>query len=457
MFLTLCAATNLALAQVPDSKPPRLTNGPPAVRLISPQDGAVFLVGQKIHICAVSLNFTDAVTQVEFFAGTNSLGVVTNSPTLWGARRGGPPSGAYACITWSNAPAGAYSITAEATDLAGLTVVSEPADISVMTNLPPRVQIVRPKDNAIIRGPGNILISATAFDPDGSVVSVEFFQGSTSIGVVTNVPPTWVRNSLDVFPLRQTAYNLVWSNVPPAAYSLTAVATDNQGTTSVSATVDITVVTNLAPVVKLIAPAPGCRFFAPATIPLRAAATDPDGTVVGVEFFSGTDSLGVVTNGVTETNWPCAVRTVFSLILSNVPVGSYSFTATATDDDGAASTSPPVLATVVAPPAPSVRITHPANGARYVAPATVYIATQARNFPNPVATVQFLAGTTTLGVISNSSWPTFRWSPVPPGTYTLRVIATDTAANAATSAPVNITVVTNRMPPPPPTRRPIGF
>ena len=416
------------------------TNGPPLVRIVSPQEGQDFLVGREIHICAVALNFTDRVASVEFLAGTNVLGVVTNGLPLFGLHED------FACFTWSNAAPGAYKLTAEATDVAGNSVTSAPVEITVVTDLPPVVRIVKPRNNAFILGPTNIMICASAFDPDGKVVDVAFFEGTNLLGVVSNSPTVWITNRWGVFPIQQSLYCLTWSNVPPGSYSLTAEATDNAGLTSTSAVVDISVVTNLPPVVRLVSPENGARIFTPADISICAAANDPDGTVTRVEFFSATTSLGVVTNGVTHTNYCGGVQTDYCFTWSNVPPASYTLTAVANDNGGATGTSAPVHITVSAPPPPTVRIVYPQNGAHFLAPANIYIAAVAKYFTNPVANVQFLDGTNVLGVVTNSWWPTFKWTNVQAGAYVLTAIATDTKGINATSPPVNITVVTNHPP-----------
>ncbi len=399
------------------------------------------------RFCALSQDFTDAVSQVEFFAGTNIVGIVTNRRAGWGREPFWAQREEHSCLTWSNPAAGAYTLTAVAIDSAGNSVTSAPVDITVFTNLPPVVRIVKPHNGATILGPTNVTLTASAFDRGGTVASVQFFEGTNSLGVVTNPPPVWVTNRHGVFPIRQTAYSLTWSNVPAGAYSLTAEATDNGGVSTTSAAVDITVVTNLPPRVKIVNPANDAKFFAPANIDICAAAKDPDGTVTQVEFFQGTTSLGMLTNGVTVTNDEGKVETLFCLTWSNVPPAAYNLTAVATDNGEVSSTSSPVVVTVVAPPPPLVKIVHPENGAKFVAPANIRIATVTRHFTNPIAEVEFLAGTNSLGVLTNSSWPTFHWKNVPPGAYSLAAVATDTGGVTATSAPVNITVVTNQPPP----------
>src|SRR5437764_593215 len=76
------------------------------------------------------------------------------------------------------------------------------------------------------------------------------------------------------------------------------------------------------PAITLTSPTNGGSFVAPATISLAATASDPDGTVVRVDFFQGTTLIGSSTTPPFTATW------------SNVPVGSYSITAKATDNSG---------------------------------------------------------------------------------------------------------------------------
>src|SRR3954447_25780593 len=79
---------------------------------------------------------------------------------------------------------------------------------------------------------------------------------------------------------------------------------------------------NFPPAVQIVTPFNGATFRAPVNIAICAAARDRDGHVVSVEFFAGSDSLGIKTNGL-------------CLVWSNAPAGEYSLTAKATDDHGA--------------------------------------------------------------------------------------------------------------------------
>jgi len=60
---------------------------------------------------------------------------------------------------------------------------------------------------------------------------------------------------------RANRFQFVWTNVPPGAYSLTAVATDNAGLQTTSLAANINVTTNLPePQVRLVNPPSGAEF-----------------------------------------------------------------------------------------------------------------------------------------------------------------------------------------------------
>jgi hypothetical protein len=92
-------------------------------------------------------------------------------------------------------------------------------------NTAPLVSIVSPVAGAIIQGaPLDITITANASDPGGSVTKVEFYANSTKVGEDTTAP-----------------YEGHWLQVAKGSYVLTAKATDNDGSTTTSAAVNITV------------------------------------------------------------------------------------------------------------------------------------------------------------------------------------------------------------------------
>ncbi|MDB5050558.1 MAG: hypothetical protein JWO30_3629 [Fibrobacteres bacterium] len=94
-----------------------------------------------------------------------------------------------------------------------------------LPNQPPTVAITSPTNGSVFTNPATVYIYNNAFDGDGSISKVDFYRGGTTLIGTSTVSP----------------FTFVWSGVTPGAYSLTAVATDNQNATGTSAPVSITV------------------------------------------------------------------------------------------------------------------------------------------------------------------------------------------------------------------------
>lgn len=125
--------------------------------------------------------------------------------------------------------------------------------------------------------------------------------------------------------------------------TVTVVARDNGGTANggvdSSAPQTFAISINAPPTVNIASPTNGAQFFAPADFTVLADAQDVDGTIAKVEFFSGTNTLGEVMSGES-----------YFIVRTNVPVGSYTFSATATDNLGATGSAEPVTISVIERP-----------------------------------------------------------------------------------------------------------
>jgi Bacterial Ig domain len=115
-----------ALVTIAETVTPH-TNQPPLVRLLSPADNAGFIAPATIQLVAQARDPDGTVTNVEFFAGTTSLGTGTNT-----MGRGFYP-GLFS-LTWSNVAKGNYVITAVVTDNLGATNTSAPITVRVISN-----------------------------------------------------------------------------------------------------------------------------------------------------------------------------------------------------------------------------------------------------------------------------------------------------------------------------------
>jgi hypothetical protein len=91
-------------------------------------------------------------------------------------------------------------------------------------NLPPAGRLTSPADASTFTAPARITLTASASDPDGSVAKVEFFRGTTLLGVENYAP-----------------YTVTWDNVAAGSYRLTARITDEKGAATTTAPVDVTV------------------------------------------------------------------------------------------------------------------------------------------------------------------------------------------------------------------------
>src|SRR5215831_2759897 len=191
-------------------------NAPPAVTLTAPTNGSSFTSPANLTVSANATDSDGQIRKVDFYAGTALIGTATT------------PVGSTYSVTWSGVGAGAYSLSAIATDSGGAAVVSNTANIVVNApNTPPTVTLTSPANNATFLAGSNIPLAADANDIDGAITKVEFFYGGTNkIGESLTAP-----------------YGITWNNVAAASYSLTAKATDNSGAVVTSTAINITVAT----------------------------------------------------------------------------------------------------------------------------------------------------------------------------------------------------------------------
>ncbi len=196
----------------------------PPVTITSPVDGAVLDAPASFQLRATVSGGGNSVAQIEFFQGTNSLGVDTDNPYR---------------VDVNNLPAGTYTFTAILTDNSTNTSTN---GVTIIVNELPVVTVTNPTDGAGLIAPASFDLQATASDVAGSVAQVQFFRGSTLIGTLTNAP-----------------YSVPVVRLASGNYRFDAVATDNLGGTT-RARIDILVKSR--PTVAFTAPASGARLFA---------------------------------------------------------------------------------------------------------------------------------------------------------------------------------------------------
>jgi hypothetical protein len=377
---------------------------PPVVVMTSPAPESVIYTSVPLPMSAAALAPDGGIGHVDFYVGSTMIGTASTPPYNF---------------TWANPPAGALSLTAKAYDLLGITGVSAPVVVISGAPQAPAVALTKPTAGASFVAPATIALAATASSGfnGGSINKVEFYANGSIVGSTASPP-----------------YTANWSNVAAGTYAITAVATDNLGTTKVSSTFTITVTATPPPAITLTSPANNASFIAPASIGLSANATAGvgGGSIAKVEFYAGSTLITTASSVPFTKSW------------SNVMAGSYMLTAKATDNLGRTKTSAPVSVTVTAPAAPTIGITSPATGTHYTGSQSIAVTAQA-TAPGPTITrVDFAMDGAPLGSVNFSgtaqATANFALSGASSGTHSLTATVVTAGAGIATSAPISVVV-----------------
>src|SRR5262249_48922913 len=148
-------------------------NQPPHVSIVWPKPGDLLVGGTLAKIKAEAIDPDGSVSQVRFFAQTNLIGTVTNSPFnfLWPVGDGLEP----------RPP---WTLKAVAVDNAGATMESTAVKFIYSPYLPPMpiVEIVSPRTETLFAAPATFVFSAEVLASEGDAGPVEFFVGTNSVG-----------------------------------------------------------------------------------------------------------------------------------------------------------------------------------------------------------------------------------------------------------------------------------
>ena len=289
---------------------------------ITPVNDAPVANGSSFSVVA-GATVDGILTATDVDGDTLSFAVVTNPAT--GTLTVNPATGAFTYVAPASGATSAsftYRVTDGTIDSAIATVSLA---ITAATGYP-TVSLTEPVNNAFYAKGSSLQLTAAAADSDGTVASVVFKQGTTTLATDTNAP--W-----------QTTVPLNTSGT----FTFTAVATDNSSKSTSSAGVTITVID--APTVTITSPANSASFPAPGTIEVAAGATaGSPATVVRIDFL--------LDNVLTATDSTAP----YQASLPNVTAGSHVITARVLDSKGlSASTSVniQVAGRVTPPPTPN--------------------------------------------------------------------------------------------------------
>lgn len=423
----------------------------PAVSTTAPSNNSSFCHGTSIALTASASDADGTVSKVEFYSGLTLLGTITSAPYVY---------------NWTNAAAGTYTITAKATDNAGLSNTS--AEITVTVNSIPSApgvnsQVVYCKNaNAVelvavgsnlkwYNVPTGGTGSSAAPFPGTSIESTTDFYVSQTVNnceseraiikvTVKPVPPaptvtspvTYCQNATAVaLTSTVSGTDLKWYTEPlngTATGTAPTPATNVIGTTHhyVSQTVggcesprsDVAVIIQVYPE-AVITPDGPTTFIEGGSVLLSANT----GTGLSYKWYNGNAQVG------TASTYSASA--------------SGSYTVEVTNASGCKTTSVAQSVTVSDNQPPAVSFVSPLNNSSYINPATINLGAIASDADGSISVVHFYLGTTLLES-DNSAPYSFTWTGVSTGTYILTVKAVDNLGAETISSPLNVTVNANQ-------------
>jgi hypothetical protein len=272
----------------------------PRTALVRPSDNStVTTVGAPVFLEATAsgANITQNPT-LQFIA---TAVAAAGQRTTINAQRVGTTT-TYRAI-WTPTAPDSYDLTSVAT-VSGLQTTSTESRRVVVNNLVGLAPTASFTVQGATTSASTINFVATAADPDGSVVSVEFFLNRNTIGqaVRDQTGNTW-----------RLGTSLV--GIPLGVNEVVAIARDSSGNATASPTSNINIVaaSSLAPTIPRITASPNSVAFS-RQVQLTANASDTDGTL-SVQYFANGTSIGTSGNAGSnyQLNWTPTASGTFNV------------------------------------------------------------------------------------------------------------------------------------------------
>ena len=271
----------------------------PVCNITTPTNTQEFVLGDFIQIDVDATKQDGTIDSVQFIINNNVVYTDITAPyqyvmdeTIYGI--------------------GNYTISSVAYGHDKLFTNSNQISISITAaNQAPTCTLVNPTDGLQIHNGETIFVNALASDNDGTIDSVQFYIASTGLFYTAYASPYEISFPLDV-------------NVPAGNYDFYAIAYDNDGDFTQSATHTVTLIQNLAPVCTINTPVNNAIYTQGDIIPFDVTATD-DGTLDSVVFVLNTTSFANFAVAPYQYNLPTD---------QNSTIGTYNFYAIAYDNYG---------------------------------------------------------------------------------------------------------------------------
>jgi len=377
-------------------------NDPPTVTIVSPSSGTEVNSGSTVAI-NVQASDEDGIQQVQLFV--NGFLAVSDFSAPYN-------------FNWTAPNAlGQYNVVAVATDNLGGVTTSNSIVLNVVAtpvNQAPMVTIYDPVDGLVVESGDLVSLSVSAGDVDGSVAMVRLYQGASMMGQDNTQP-----------------YNFQWMAPSPGVYSFKAEAMDDDGATTLSAPITITVQEPVGPPTSMIEIAytlDGSSFDLGTMIDVVTTANGNFENITSVKWFANGINFAVDYDSELEAFWtPMEPGTYMIFAIAHTTDGGYFFsnqiTVNITGDNQA----------------PTVEITAPATGTSYETTQTVSIHANAVDADGFVSVVTFLVDGVQIGTDATAPYIQ-NWTPTAAGTYELQAIAMDDENQSTSSQTVTIEV-----------------
>lgn len=183
------------------------SNAAPQVNITSPVNNASFALGTTVNLSASATDTDGTIAKVQFYNGATLLGQDITSPYSF---------------SWTNVPAGNYSITAKATDNAGATTTSNSTTISIGTSTSSvNANVTLDSDAATLRG--KMVKGYDALAAGGSYFYVPSGSGKNYI-----IPPP--ASAVFTPQLTKTGNYVIWARVKaPSSSNQTSYVYNGKG------------------------------------------------------------------------------------------------------------------------------------------------------------------------------------------------------------------------------------
>ncbi len=395
-------------------------NQPPALALVGPLGtvGTPFQVANNtpISLVADAVDSDGTISDVTFYVNGSPVGTQT-VPAIANQSR--------YVQRWTPTVPGTYTWEAVAKDNVGaITVTTATAQKIQVTasggGLAPTVLIKNPLSGDSYTSASKVRLSASAADPDGNLVQVQFYVNGVLVGTANRV----ATSNPAAYP-----FSTDWTVGAAGIYTIVAVAQDSSNNRVMSAPVTVTVTGGSNAPTVVLTPAGAGTATVNMPVSLSATAADSDGVVQSVAFY---------VNGL-----QISVDNTAPYLASYTPTtaGAYEVTAVALDDNGNKTVSNVYSLTVNTPLLPSIELAAPVPANASLGRPVVLQATATSNVAGiSITQVAFYAN----GVLINTDTAapySFSYTPPSSGSYTITAVATDSLGSSKTSTAQTLTVI----------------